>query len=53
MSDGPVATPRESPQFGRYPEYHDAGVEWLGVIPAHWEVRRLKSEVVPVFWTGR
>ena len=43
MSDGPVATPRESPQFGRYPEYHDAGVEWLGVIPAHWEVRRLKS----------
>ena len=25
----------------RYPEYTDSGVEWLGDIPAHWEVRRL------------
>jgi type I restriction enzyme S subunit len=25
-----------------YPEYKDSGVEWLGQIPAHWEVRRLK-----------
>ena len=22
----------------RYPEYKDSGVEWLGGIPAHWEV---------------
>ena len=24
-----------------YPAYRDSGVEWLGEIPAHWEVRRL------------
>ena len=27
----------------RYPKYRDSGVEWLGEIPAHWEVRRLKT----------
>ena len=25
-----------------YPEYKDSGVEWLGEVPGHWEVRRLK-----------
>ena len=25
-----------------YPTYKDSGVEWLGEIPAHWEVKRLK-----------
>lgn len=25
-----------------YPAYKDSGVEWLGEIPEHWEVRRLK-----------
>jgi type I restriction enzyme S subunit len=25
-----------------YPAYKDSGVEWLGKVPAHWEVRRLK-----------
>ncbi|MDQ7778080.1 MAG: restriction endonuclease subunit S [Planctomycetota bacterium] len=25
-----------------YPEYRPSGVEWLGGIPAHWEIRRLK-----------
>ena len=25
-----------------YPAYKDSGVEWLGVVPAHWEVRRAK-----------
>ena len=29
------------PRFGRYATYRDSGVEWLGRIPAHWEVRRL------------
>jgi type I restriction enzyme S subunit len=24
-----------------YPAYKDSGVEWLGQVPAHWEVRRL------------
>ena len=27
-------------RFRRYPEYRDSGVEWLGEIPAHWEVGR-------------
>ena len=26
-----------------YPAYKSSGVDWLGVVPAHWEVRRLKS----------
>ena len=25
-----------------YPAYKNSGVEWLGQIPAHWEIRRLK-----------
>lgn len=25
-----------------YPTYKDSGVEWLGAIPEHWEVKRLK-----------
>lgn len=29
--------------FKRYPKYRDSGVEWLGGIPEHWEVRRLKT----------
>ena len=30
-------------RFRRYPEYKDSGIEWLGEIPAHWEVKRLKT----------
>jgi len=30
-------------RFKSYPAYKDSGVEWLGEIPAHWEVRRLKT----------
>ncbi|MYC68714.1 MAG: restriction endonuclease subunit S [Acidobacteriia bacterium] len=26
-----------------YPAYKDSGVEWLGDVPEHWEVRRLKT----------
>ena len=26
-----------------YPVYKDSGVEWLGEVPEHWEVRRLKT----------
>ena len=32
-------------KYCRYPEYKDSGIEWLGQIPAHWEVRRLKNVV--------
>ena len=38
----------ESAEDGRrrlrpYPAYKDCGVEWLGRVPAHWEMRRLKT----------
>ena len=26
----------------RYPEYKDSGVDWLGAVPGHWEVKRLR-----------
>jgi type I restriction enzyme S subunit len=51
-----------------YPEYRESGIEWLGKVPDHWEVRRLKfaaeiqngrdykdvesSEGYPVFGSG-
>jgi type I restriction enzyme, S subunit len=28
--------------FPRYPKYKPSGVEWLGDVPAHWDVTRLK-----------
>ena len=47
-----------------YPAYESSGVEWLGDVPAHWEVRRLKhvfqrifggatpTSTNPDFWDG-
>jgi len=29
--------------FPRYPEYKDSGVEWLGEVPGHWVVKRLRN----------
>lgn len=29
-------------RYRPYPAYKDSGVEWLGDIPAHWDVKRLK-----------
>lgn len=29
----------------RYPEYKKSGVDWLGNIPAHWQVDRLKASI--------
>jgi type I restriction enzyme, S subunit len=43
-----IRTPDGSPKpvgcgrYRPYPVYKDSGVEWLGEIPAHWDVRRLK-----------
>lgn len=31
--------------FPRYPEYKDSGVEWLGAVPVHWGVKRLKRNM--------
>ena len=28
--------------FPRYPRYKNSGVEWLGEVPEHWEIKRLK-----------
>ncbi|MCZ8013837.1 MAG: restriction endonuclease subunit S [Gemmatimonas sp.] len=36
--------------FPRYPEYKDSGLEWLGQVPAHWRLMRLKH--VLEFSTG-
>ena len=37
------------PRFRRYPEYKESGVEWVGEIPKHWEVKRLKhiAKILP------
>ncbi|WP_428163311.1 restriction endonuclease subunit S [Diaphorobacter sp.] len=32
--------------FPRYPECKDSGVEWLGEVPVHWCVDRLKASIV-------
>ena len=29
--------------FPRYPSYRDSGVDWLGKVPQHWEVTRVRS----------
>lgn len=29
----------------RYPQYKESGVEWLGRVPTHWEVKRLKHNL--------
>jgi type I restriction enzyme, S subunit len=29
-------------KYKRYPKYKDSGVEWMGEIPEHWEVRVIK-----------
>ena len=33
--------PRSARALKPYPAYKDSGVEWLGEVPAHWEVRHL------------
>ncbi|MGB8246440.1 MAG: restriction endonuclease subunit S [Chlorobium sp.] len=32
-------------RYQRYPAYRDSGVEWIGEIPEHWEVKRLRFVV--------
>lgn len=29
-------------RYKRYPAYKDSGVEWIGEVPHHWEVKRLR-----------
>jgi len=30
--------------YNKYPKYKDSGIDWLGRIPEHWEVRKLKND---------
>jgi len=30
-------------KLSRYPDYKDSGVGWLGPVPRHWDVKRLKT----------
>ena len=39
----PVGVSMQTGRFKPYPAYKDSGVEWLGEIPAHWEVKRVKN----------
>ena len=32
--------------FPKYPRYKDSGVEWLGDVPEHWTVQRLKHSTI-------
>jgi len=43
-----VIPERTKHRYEPYPEYKNSGVEWLGMIPAHWEVKRLRyvAEIV-------
>ena len=36
-----------------YPEYKSSGIDWIGGIPKHWEVKRIKriqSDLVGGVW---
>ena len=43
MGTMPIRNVPVFPGFGCYPAYRDSGVKWLGGIPAHWRVKRLKA----------
>ena len=32
----------------RYPNYKDSGVEWLGDVPEHWKLKRIKYLVASI-----
>ena len=40
-----IPAQRESTRLRRYPTYKPAGIDWVGEIPAHWDVRRLRNIV--------
>lgn len=35
-----------TPRYKPYPAYKDSGIEWLGEIPAHWDLKRLRNCVM-------
>ena len=38
--------------FPRYPKYKTSGVEWLGDVPEHWELARLKNVITQKITDG-
>ena len=34
--------------FSKYQEYKQSGYEWIGQVPTHWEVKRLKNEALVI-----
>ena len=42
MKESAQPLPPARPRLKPYPAYKDSGVEWLGAIPVHWHVKRLK-----------
>lgn len=43
MSAKPSSGEKMLAELKPYPQTRDSGVEWLGEVPAHWEVRRLRN----------
>ena len=43
MADTEAASTVSARRLPRYPAYRYSGVEWLGELPAHWDVQRLKE----------
>ena len=39
-------------RFPAYPNYKPSGIEWLGEVPEHWEVKRIKDAGTPVAGSG-
>lgn len=35
-------------QYTSYPKYKDSGIEWLGKVPEHWKIGRLKNSIKSV-----
>ena len=38
-----IASVVKGERYPHYPAYKDSGFEWLGKIPTHWDVKRLKE----------
>jgi type I restriction enzyme S subunit len=47
-----MITPRQAQhRFKPYPSYKDSGVEWVGLVPAHWEVKPMRALARPGYKT--
>lgn len=44
----PAHRREEAMSMPRYPKYKDCGVEWLGAVPVHWNIKRLKRAIASI-----